>query len=111
MAVPVSMAALFLLAGCGEEAIPTNYTASNRDAFLTACSQPLDDPRLLTEVCGCVYDRLEDELSFDEFVDLNQDLTIPETEEGDDAAPSISTVLPDEVNAIVADCFVEEADL
>lgn len=107
----VSVAAIIVLAGCGESEPPTDYTSANRNAFLAACSRPLDDPRLLSEVCDCVYDRLELEMPFDEFVELSEALIPPETEV-DGAAPSAPpATVPEEVTAIVADCFVEEADL
>ncbi len=100
-----------LLVGCADDETPTNYTSANRDAFLTACSQPLDDPRLISEVCGCVYERLEFEMSFDDFVELDEALTPPEVEDDESNPVTPPVTLPDEMTDIVADCFVEEADL
>lgn len=104
------MAAL-ALPGCADDEVPTDYTSANRNAFLTACSRPIDDPRLLSGVCDCVYDRLEFEMPFDDFVALDEALTPPEIE-GDEAVQTVPPVtLPEEITAIVAECFVEEADL
>lgn len=110
----------FGLAACSDD-IPTDYTAAHREAFLDACSRPLDDPRLLSDICGCVYDRVEDEMPFHEFQRIDERLaTTPATAAGVEAdtgaatgaAPSIVTEgLPDEVARLVADCFMLEADL
>ena len=92
------------LAGCGEEA-PADYTAAHREAFLAACSSPLDDPRLLSDICVCVYDRLESEVSFTRFQAISDSLAILDAETTD--PPD----MPDEVADAVADCFLSEADL
>lgn len=109
------------LAGCSDE-IPTDYTAEHREAFLAACSRPLDDPRLLSDVCGCVYDRIEDEVPFDEFQRLDARLAgIPtetaavatDTSVADAEVISSATgnELPVDVARLIADCFTLEADL
>ena len=87
-----------MAASCGEEE-PTDYTAAHREAFLSACSRPLDDPRLLSDVCGCVYDRIEDEMSFTEFERISGRIVAPGAE------------LPGGIADMVAECFVSEADL
>jgi len=94
----VVAALFFVLVGCSEEE-PTDYSATHREAFLDACSRPLDDPRLLSDVCGCVYDRIEDEVPFDQFQTISDGLLAPGAD------------LPEEITEMVADCFVEEADL
>ncbi len=88
-------------ASCGDE-VATDYTSAHRDAFLAACSSPLDDPRLLSDICVCVYDRLEDEISFSRFEAISESLV---TVDGSEPP------LPDEVVDAIADCFVSEADL
>lgn len=106
---------------CSEE-IPTDYTAAHREAFLAACSRPLDDPRLLSDVCGCVYDRIEDEMPFDEFQRMSEGLAgTPAVTAGvatgtsaDEAEVTSSTAggqLPVEIARLVADCFTLEAEL
>lgn len=109
------------LAACSDE-IPTDYTAAHREAFLAACSRPVDDPRLLSDVCGCVYDHIEDEVPFDEFQRIDARLagiptetTAVATDTGAAETEVTSTAagneLPVEVARLVADCFTLEADL
>ncbi len=112
------------LAACSDDE-PVDYTAAHREAFLAACSRPLDDPRLLSDVCGCVYDRVEDEVSFGEFQRLDSLLAgeaaaagvVADTDadgadaDGAVAPPTTATELPTEIAQLVADCFTTEADL
>lgn len=109
------------LAACSDE-IPTDYTADHREAFLAACSRPLDDPRLLSDVCGCVYDRIEDEVPFDEFQRIDARLAGITSETAavatDTSAVEAEVIplatgneLPVEIARLVADCFTLEADL
>lgn len=104
---PVFVAGLFLgavaLLACSEE-VATDYTSAHRDAFLTACASPLEDPRLLGDVCVCVYDRLESEISFTRFLAISETFAI-----GDGALGPAP--MPDELTEAVADCVVSEADL
>ncbi len=99
---------------CGSDLEPTDYAVENRTGFLTACARPLDDPRLLNDVCACAYDRIENELRFDEFVELDTELLV-DTESAASQAEVPQQVesveLPDEIVDIIADCFVEEAGL
>ncbi len=118
----ISVGAL-VVSGCGGDLEPTDYAVENRTGFLTACARPLDDPRLLNDVCACAYDRIEAELRFDEFVELDADLlelteTASSETESSGTALSGATVtgdevqgLPEEIVQIIADCFVEEAGL
>jgi hypothetical protein len=92
------------LVGCGED-VATDYTSAHREGFLAACSNPLDDPRLLSDICVCVYERLESEISFTRFEAISESLTTL----GDDSADPPE--LPEEVAEAVADCFLSEADL
>ncbi len=108
------------LMACSED-VPTDYTAAHREAFLAACSRPIDDPRLLSDICGCVYDRMEGEMPFDEFQRISERLaTTPaatadvetDTSAESEAAPLIAGAgLPDDIARLVADCFTLEADL
>ena len=107
------------LAACSEEVV-TDYSAVHRDAFLDACSRPLDDPRLLSDVCVCVYDRIEDEVPFDEFEQMSERLagstaaaasTTTNTSGEADVEQAADADLPDDIAIMVADCFTAEADL
>jgi len=97
-----AIAALFLF-GCSEE-VATDYSSAHRDAFLAACSSPLEDPRLLVDVCVCVYDHLESEVSFPRFVAISEALVAVDGVVG-------QASMPDELADAVADCVISEADL
>lgn len=110
---------LFGLTACSEE-LPTDYTAAHREAFLAACSRPVDDPRLLSDVCVCVYDRIEDQVAFNEFLRMSERLagsvastTAPAPDSADETGEVSAVVedLPDDITRMVADCFTTEADL
>lgn len=88
------------VAGCGEEPVVEDFTAANQDAFLTACARPIDDPRLLSDVCRCVFDRAEDELGYERFNAIDAELRADPTAE-----------LPEDVVDILTDCFIDESGL
>lgn len=97
-AVVATVAALALTA-CAEEE-PQDFTADTRTAFLTACTEPLADSRLISAICGCVFEESQVALSFDRFEAIDEDLVLdPDTD------------LPDDVAEIVAGCIIEEAEL
>ena len=78
---------------------PTDFTADTREGFLAACSVPLDDSRLTSDICQCVFERTQEEISFERFTAIDEQLQDP-------ARP-----LPDEITDIIAECVIEEADL
>ncbi len=87
------------LVGCSEEE-PEDFTADTRSAFLAACTEPLADSRLISAICGCVFEESQGALSFDRFEAIDADLVLdPEAD------------LPDEVAEIVARCVIEETEL
>ncbi len=92
----VGLGLVLILSGCSEEE-PTDYTSAHREAFLAACSRPLDDPRLLSDVCGCVYDRVEDEIRFDDFQQMSERLAVSTsgTVAGGTASTADSEPVPD----------------
>lgn len=87
------------LAACSEEA-PTDFTADNRSGFLAACSQPLEDSRLIGEICQCVFDETQSAMPFSEFSSIDSRLT-----------ENTEQAIPSEITQIIADCVFEEADL
>ncbi len=95
----ILVASGLLAAACTEE-VPTDFNADTRTGFMAACSRPLDDPRLISGICQCVFDETQVEITFDEFVAADQRLV------ADQEQP-----LSDELNEIIADCIVEEGDL
>jgi hypothetical protein len=78
----------------------TGYTDENREAFVAACTIPREDPTLIRDVCECTYERIEATLPFADFVAIEERLQL------DALAP-----LPGEITELMADCFVEVADL
>lgn len=87
------------LAACAEEE-PTEFGEDNRDGFAAACSQPLEDSRLVSDICQCVFDETTSNIVFSEFAALDTRLT-----------ENAELSLPIEVTDIIADCVLEEADL
>lgn len=87
-------------AGCADEP-PADYSQNTRDAFLTACVDPVADELLTFRLCQCTFDRLQEDVAYARLAEIEKLLqNNPET------AP-----LPDEVAQIVADCIVEEVEL
>ena len=88
-----------ILTACADET-PTEFTDDNRSGFLAACSQPLEDTRLVNQICQCVFDETQSAIPFAEFSEI--DAALIENPESN---------LPLEINQIIADCVVEEAEL
>ncbi|MEM7323021.1 MAG: hypothetical protein AAF531_08045 [Actinomycetota bacterium] len=88
-----------LLVGCSEED-PTGFTVDNETGFLAACTAPLEDDRLVSDICQCVIQRTEAEIEFSRFSAIDADLL--EAPDGE---------LPQEITDIVAECVIEEGDL
>lgn len=94
------MVAIGLLgAACSEEE-PTDFSADNRSGFMAACSLPLDDSRLVSDICQCVFEETQDEIPFSQFAAT--DARLKETPE---------RLLTDQITGIIADCVIEEAEL
>jgi hypothetical protein len=87
-------------AACGGDVADVGYTASNRRAFLAACTESLQDSTLVRDVCECTYDEIRSSVPYNDLVKLEESLAL------DSLAP-----MPDYVVAIIADCFVLEAEL
>jgi len=96
----VALVSLFgvLLAGCGEE-IPPSFTLDNKEGFMTACVDPVTDSELMTTVCGCVIEELES-YEYEEFASLDGALV-------EDPEANLPTAVAD----VVAECFIEAAEL
>lgn len=95
-----ALVALAGLPGCGDEPVVEDFATTNEEGFLTACAQPIDDPRLVSDVCRCVYDRIEDETSYDDFATMDLALSTNPT-----------AALPDELVEAISDCFAAESGL
>ena len=73
------MAALAVTA-CGDDdgdEAPTGYGAELRADFVEECT----DAGTAPEVCGCLYDRIEAEISFESFRELDEQLRSGDTRE------------------------------
>lgn len=87
-----------VLAGCADEE-PEDFTVDNRNGFMAACTRPVEDSRVTTAVCQCVFDATTD-LEFGRFVEID-DILVADPEAD----------LPDELVEIIADCYVAESGL
>lgn len=96
--VILAVAVVFVVSGCGEEPVEA-FTLDNKEGFMTACVDSELDSELLTAVCGCVIEELES-YEYEEFESL--DAALIENPEAQ---------LPAAVTDVVADCFIEAAEL
>lgn len=94
------LAGVLFLAGCSEEP-PLDYSQDTRDAFLTACVDPVGDELLTFRLCQCTFDRLQQDVAYARLAEIEKLLA-----DNPEGAP-----LPDEVAQIVADCIVDEVEL
>ncbi len=67
---------------------------------MAACSVPVDDSRLISDICQCVFDRTQEEIPFGRFTAI--DTQLKENPE---------RLLSNEINAIIAECVIDEAEL
>lgn len=86
--------------GCGGTEDNGEFGPANREAFLAACTDSAEDPLLVRDVCECTFDEIRVTFTVPELAALEESLKL------DSLAP-----LPDAVAAVMADCFVAEADL
>lgn len=95
----VSIALAWILLGCGSDVVSAEYSAKNRDAFLTACVAD-DDSSLVRDLCECTYEKVTDTIEHADFVVLEESLRL-----------DTLTPLPDTITSLMAQCFVEEIEL
>jgi len=74
-----------------DETLPTGYTEENREQFLRGCTSTVASE----EQCICVIDRIEAEVPFEVYSDY---------------AANPTAGLPPQIQAIVQDCALGEAD-
>jgi hypothetical protein len=94
---------LLLLAACGAEP-QSEYSEQNRNEFLAACTEPRGDTLLQIKLCQCIFDDLQSEVSYERFVEIEQELLLVTGVAG-------SGGLPNELSQVIADCVVEEVEL
>ena len=88
-----------VLAACTEES-QTDFTDDNETGFLAACSEPLEDAPLVGDICRCVFEQTQADFPFEEFTALDDVLKADPEQE-----------LQSEINVIIANCVISEADL
>jgi hypothetical protein len=81
-----------LVAGCGDDEGPEDFTAEVHDGVLEGCAEDDTDPDVV-EVCECTYDTLSDDLTFAEFERMENRLA-----QGEER-------LPDSLADAVRDCI------
>ncbi len=99
-------AALLLLAACVDEGTPTSYDNTVETNFIDGCKRAALDDAAISPVapryCGCAWERLITEVSFEDFKNLDDEVK--------DDPDKISNVDPEstatQLRAIFADCRV-----
>jgi hypothetical protein len=86
--VIAGLALFTLIAACGDDQ-STGYDDRVEREFLAACAAATP-----AEVCGCLYDRIADEIPFERFEEIDRDLTDP-------------SKVPDDVTALAIGCATE----
>ena len=71
-------AVVLLVAACGNSGEPTDYDDTVEDNFMRGCEVAAEaDPAIrpvAPKYCGCAYERLVTEISFDDFKSLDDDV-------------------------------------
>lgn len=109
MATAVAVLAL-LVAACAEDE-PEEFTADTETGFLAACTEPLEDSRLISAVCACVFDETQAQLSFQRFRAIDDELIARADGEGDGSDGADADELPDDLAEIIAACIITEYEL
>ena len=107
----LGVSAGLLASACAEEE-PQDFTVDTRTGFLAACTQPLEDSRLISAICQCVFDETQGQLSFERFQAIDAELVAQaEAAEEAETTPQFAPRLPDDLADIIADCVVAETEL
>ncbi|MCY3663251.1 MAG: hypothetical protein OXH28_10620 [bacterium] len=97
-------AVALLLAACFDEGAPTSFDDTVEANFLNGCELAAEaDPQIspvALRYCGCAYDRVRTEISFDDFKQLDDDVKDDPDKIIDDDEESAAARLA----AIFADC-------
>ncbi|MCP3992968.1 MAG: hypothetical protein GY724_28155 [Actinomycetia bacterium] len=100
LVVGLGMSVAVAISGCTGDIEEGEYGQGNREAFLAACTETSEDPRLIRDVCECTYEEIRATFTLSELAALEESLKLN----------SLAS-LPEAVAAVMADCFVAEADL
>lgn len=89
----------FAIGACSEDA-QTDFSVDNESGFMAACTKPVEDSRLVSGICQCVFEQTEAQIEFSEFSATDELLS---------DSPTLD--LPQQITDIIADCVIEEAEL
>jgi hypothetical protein len=89
----VALAALVLLPACNQPT-PTEYNDSTEENFLEGCEAQGESQgiRAVRDYCECTYEAITEEIEFERFKEVNEDLS-------EDPGP-----LPDDFQELAAGC-------
>jgi hypothetical protein len=91
---PATLLVVAALAACGgDDGSSDGYGPEGRADFVEACSAGMD-----AEACGCFYDRLEEDVPYERF------------EEVDRALRDDPTAIPDDIADLAVRCSAEASD-
>jgi len=100
LATTIAAAMALLVSACGGDPAPAGYSATIRADFLTACTDTLGDSEIVTDVCKCVFDKAQREVSISVFNSYENTLKNDPT-----------AGLPDPLRDMLASCVLEESGL
>lgn len=100
LATIIVTAMALLASACGGAPTPAGYTALIRTDFLTACTDSLTDSEIVTDVCKCVFDKAQREVSISVFNSYENTLKNDPT-----------AGLPGPLRDMLARCVLEESGL
>jgi hypothetical protein len=95
----VALAFASVIAACSEES-QTDFTDDNETGFLAACSEPVEDAPLIGNICRCVFEQSQADFPFEEFTEMDEVLKADPEQD-----------LQAEINVIIANCVISEAEL
>ena len=87
------------LAACSADT-QTEFTVDNESGFMAACTAAIEDSRLVSGICQCVFEQTEAQIPFAEFSATDDELV---------ESPDLA--LPQEITDIIAQCVIEEGEL
>jgi hypothetical protein len=90
----VALGSLVVALACGGGDDDAGYSPELRKQFVTDCT----DGGTSKAICGCYYDRLEAEVPFDRFQELDQ------------ALRDATSEVPEEIQDMVVDCALQAED-
>ena len=103
----ITFALMVFVASCSSDE-QADYTEVTEREFLAACTDPLNDDRIIADLCECVFDRIQTEVNYEDFV--RDDKTVISANSTNSTIGTANTI-PEVYAEFVADCVIEEAEL